>query len=105
MSNLVIPPIAQRPYPIERRDGEEQHPVEPTQDGTDVEDAERRRPERRGAGSSVDDQSTFTRAWDGAFRLKYFSKTRSAAGAAADDPWPPFSITAQTTSWASSEGP
>ena len=97
-----------RPEPVadERRDREKQQPVEPPQDRGDVEGAERGRPEQRGTGSSVDDQSTFTSAWvPGAFWLKYFSKTRSAAGAAADDPWPPFSITAQTTSCASSDGP
>ena len=54
----------------------------------------------------VDDQSTFTRPAAAAPCVpKYFSKTRSAAGAAADEPWPPFSITAQTTSSASSDGP
>ena len=56
--------------------------------------------------TGVGDQSTFTSAWlPVALRLKYFSKTRNAAGAAADEPWPPFSITAQTTSSAESEGP
>ena len=99
---------ADRPEPVadERHDGEQEQLVEPADDQADVEDAEGRRPERCGAVSGVGDQSTFTRAWvPGAFWLKYFSKTRSAAGAAAEEPWPPFSITAQTTSWASSEGP
>jgi hypothetical protein len=41
----------------------------------------------------------------GTWTLKYFEKTRSAAGAAADPPSPPFSITAQTTSFASFAGP
>ena len=99
---------ADRPEPVpdERHDGEQEQVVEPADDQAEIEDAERRRPERCGAVSGVGDQSTFTRAWlPGAFWLKYFSKTRNAAGAAAEEPWPPFSITAQTTSWASSEGP
>ena len=33
---------------------------------------------------------------------KNFSNTRRAAGAAAVEPWPPFSITAQTTMRATS---
>ena len=70
----------------EGRDGEQQQPVEPPQDCADVEDAERRRPERRRAVTRVGDQSTFTRAGEPAFRWKNFSKTRSAAGAAADEP-------------------
>src|SRR5262249_40755198 len=37
--------------------------------------------------------------------LKYDSKTLSAAGAAAVPPWPPFSITAQTTIVGASDGP
>ena len=37
--------------------------------------------------------------------VKYFSNTFSAAGAAAVPPWPPFSITAQTTIVAFSDGP
>ena len=49
--------------PDQGRDGQKEHPVEPPQDGTEVEDAESRRPERRGPVSSVGDQSTFTRAW------------------------------------------
>ena len=41
----------------------------------------------------------------GAVFLKYFSKTLRAAGAAAVPPWPPFSITAQTTIVGVSYGP
>ena len=37
--------------------------------------------------------------------MKNFWKTLSAAGAAAAPPWPPFSITAQTTILAFSDGP
>src|SRR6266566_3075213 len=40
-----------------------------------------------------------------AFVWKYCSKTFSAAGAAAVPPWPPFSITAHTTSVGLSNGP
>jgi len=54
--------------------------------------------ERDSLASGVDDhQSVLTSVWLWAFTPKNFSKTRSAAGAAAVDPWPPFSITAQTT--------
>ena len=41
----------------------------------------------------------------GAFWPKNFSNTLSAAGAAAVEPCPPFSIRAQTTSLAFSDGP
>ena len=44
-------------------------------------------------------------ALEAAGTLKNFAKTRSAAGAAAAPPSPPFSITAQTTIFASSAGP
>src|SRR5262249_12382534 len=50
-------------------------------------------------------QSTFTSVEVGALTPKYCSKTLSAAGAAALEPWPPFSMSAQTTSRAESEGP
>ena len=98
---------ADRPQPVghERARGEEQQPVEPAHDRPDVEEADGRRAKRRGPVTGLDDQSTFTRGWMAAVLWKYCSKTRRAAGAAAEEPWPPFSITAQTTSWASSEGP
>ncbi len=40
-----------------------------------------------------------------AFEWKYCSKTLSAAGAAASPPWPPFSITAHTTTDGLEYGP
>src|SRR5262249_56295302 len=50
-------------------------------------------------------QSTFTSVEVGALTPKYCSKTLSAAGAAALEPWPPFSMSAPTTRRAESEGP
>ena len=55
------------------------------------------------AGHAADE--TVTSTLGGACALKYFSKTRRAAGAAAVEPCPPFSISAQTTSFASCDGP
>ena len=50
-------------------------------------------------------QSVSTKVACGASTLKNRSKTLSAAGAAALEPCPPFSIRAQTTSFAESDGP
>ena len=86
-----------RPQPVadERGRGEEEHEVEPAHERGEV---DRVAAERDSLASGVDDhQSVLTRVWVSAFTPKNFSKTRSAAGAAAVDPWPPFSITAQTT--------
>ena len=79
---------ADRPEPVadEGDHGEQEQPVEPAQDQAHVEDAERTATAAPRAVPCLGDQSTFTTAVDGAFWLKYFSKTRSAAGAAADEP-------------------
>src|SRR5207253_8596993 len=52
-----------------------------------------------------DHQSEYTVPCCVAWRPKYCSNTLSAAGAAAVPPWPPFSISAQTTSFGLSYGP
>ena len=76
----------------------------------------RPRPQRRGGARprarSVGEfgvvdrhQSLWIAPIDGAFWWKYCSNTFSAVGAAAVPPWPPFSISAQTTSVGLSYGP
>ncbi len=90
--------------PHDRDDRGEQHPVEP---------AEQRRLARTRAHARrrslrddvIDHQSASAVCTSPASLLKNDSKTRSAAGAAASPPKPPFSITAQTTSSAACEGP
>ena len=89
-----------RPEPVAERRGDrgEQHPVEPADRGAD-----RRAvvaPVRDAAGALVeglDHQSVFPVCAAGALRPNQCSNTRSAAGAAAVPPWPPFSMSAQTT--------
>ena len=86
-----------RPQPVgdERPGREQQHEIEPPHQRGEV---HRVAAERNSLASGVDDhQSVLTRVWLPPLTPKNFSKTRSAAGAAAVDPWPPFSITAQTT--------
>jgi hypothetical protein len=91
-----------RPQPVadERARGEEQHDVEPSDEGGEV---DRVAAERDPLASGVDDhQSVFTSVCEPPLTPKNFSNTRSAAGAAAVEPCPPFSITAQTTMRATS---
>ena len=83
------------PEPVgdDRAHGEEQHPVEPAQEADEVDAlaGDRRvRPRRR-------NQSLGTTPWTPAFSWNQYSNSFSAAGAATAPPWPPFSITAQTT--------
>ena len=77
----------------DRADGEKQQPVQPAQEADEVDplagDA-RGRSRRR-------NQSLGTTPWTPAFSWNQYSKSFSAAGAATAPPWPPFSITAQTT--------
>ena len=89
--------------PHDRDDGGEQHPVEPAEQGrfTRARAHARRRSLR---DDVVDHQSASAVCTSPASLLKYDSKTRSAAGAAASPPKPPFSITAQTTSSAAFKG-
>ena len=82
------------PEPVgdDRADGEEEDPVEPAEEADDV-DVLARRP----GGSGRRTQSLATTPWTPACSRNQCSKTFSAAGAATVPPWPPFSITAQTT--------
>ena len=57
------------------------------------------------AAGDLDHQSVSTTIASGASTLKKRSKTWSAAGAAALEPCPPFSMSAQTTRRAASDGP
>ena len=97
----MIPDTAHEPVGDERADREQEHEVEPPDDRSEVDAIAR--PQRESLTAGLDDhQSVLTRVWALALTPKNFSKTRSAAGAAAVEPWPPFSITAQTTSRATS---
>ena len=84
----------------EGRRCEQEHEIEPPHHGHETGGV----PPRRDASTSCvgDHRSVSTRICDFALTPKNFSKTRSAAGAAAVEPWPPFSITAQTTRRATS---
>jgi hypothetical protein len=92
-----------RPEPVadERRHGEQQHEVEAPHEAGQVDAVSRARAERLTPGLD-DHQSVLTRVWLLALTPKNLSNTRSAAGAAAVEPWPPFSITAHTTMRATS---
>jgi len=91
------PDAGHRPeaVPHERGRSEQEHDVEAADERGDV---DRVAAERQTLATGVDDhQSVLTRVWSPPATPKNFSKTRSAAGAAAVEPWPPFSITAHTT--------
>src|SRR5207237_8189006 len=89
----------------DRADRCQQHPVDPAHERARVLGRAPARPPLDSGTSRVLDQSVSTVPCCAAVVLKYFSKTRSAAGAAAVPPWPPFSIAAQTTSSGLAEGP
>src|SRR2546421_10338305 len=104
----VVPRDAgDRPEPVcdQAADRHDEYPVEAAR--------ERRRlgaggPTGTGGGAVagvLDHQSECTAPCCVAWRPKYCSNTFSAAGAAAVPPWPPFSITAQTTIVGFSVGP
>ena len=108
MSWRVIPAIAQSPKPTSRRDGRDQHPVEPPDergDGDRLLPPAGAEPLGRALTASITISRVIPGPRLGALMPKYCSKTRSAAGAAAVPPWPPFSISAQTTIVGSFAGP
>ena len=96
-----------RPEPVrdECEHGKEQEPIQTSHDAADIDSAEDARLQRSGSLSRSGDQSVVTRTWVPPLTPKNCSNTRRAAGAAAVEPWPPFSMTAQTTRRASSDGP
>src|SRR5262249_11840243 len=73
-------------------------------DGRDVRSFAAARP-AGGSGGVVDHQSEWIGPFCVACLWKNSSNTFSAAGAAASPPWPPFSISAQTTRSGEFEGP
>ena len=83
-----------RPEPVRHygADGEEQDPVEPAEEADDVDVVASHR-----AGSLRVLNHWRPPPGRRAFSRNQCSKTFSAAGAATEPPWPPFSITAQTT--------
>src|SRR5207244_9595452 len=87
------------------RDKPDQQPVEPANERRDVGGLAPSRPSST-PGDVVDGhQSEWTGPVVDTCVWKNSSKTWSAAGAAAVPPWPPFSISAQTTSVGLSAGP
>ena len=99
-ADVVLRDPVDRPEPVadDAREREHQHPVEPAQHAAEAERLHLSaiaQPARPGVDRLDRHQSEACWVVVAVF-LKYCSKTRRAAGAAAVPPWPPFSITAQT---------
>ena len=103
-----MPSIAQSPYAVDGDERAHEQPVEPADDAASPTACTSRRGRRpRALGVDDFDAPSVAIAFGVVVAVvwKYCSKTFSAAGAAAVPPWPPFSITAQTTIVGASNGP
>ena len=112
--DVVVRDPVDRPEPVadERGDGAREHPVEAAQERELVQARGAPRPRAGALGRRIlrSRSPSVARQSDrapsaGAFSWKNCSNTFSAAGAATVPPWPPFSISAQTTSVGLSYGP
>ena len=106
--DIVVRDPGDRPeaVPDERPDAADQDPVETPDEGGDLDLlASAGAGCCTGIGDVIDHQSLWIGPVWVACLPKNDSKTLSAAGAAASPPWPPFSISAQTTRSGESEGP